>query len=293
MKRMVLGRGLEALIPGAGASGAEEDTSSHSRHGVIFEIPISEIKPNPFQPRQVFDQAKLAELAESIRERGVIQPVVVRATENGYELIVGERRLKAVEKLGMPSIPAVVYDSTSNEESMELALIENIQRENLNAIEEATAYRRLMTECNLTQADVAGRVGKDRSSVANSLRLLSLPEVIQGMVNDGRLSAGQARTLLALQTDTEKIALAEKAIAEGLNVRELEKLVYNNKPARKLKLAESRSAQVVSVEEVLKRKFGTKVSINQKKKGGKIIFEYYTNDDLNRILDLFGAIETQ
>lgn len=288
MKRLALGKGLEALIPGAAAEESELEIPGPN---IIRDVPLDRIKPSPYQPRVNFDSAKLAELAQSIKERGVIQPVVVRTSGEEYELIVGERRLKAAESLGRTTIPALVLDTVSNEESMELALIENVQREDLNPIEEATAYHRLLTECNLSQADVATKVGKDRSSVANSIRLLSLPKKIQEMIVDGKLSAGHARALLAVEIDSEKIALAEKVTAREMSVRDLEKLVYSDKSHRRTRPIKLRSAQIVSVEDELKRKMGTKVTIHQRRKGGRIVIEYYSTDDLERILSIMGVLE--
>jgi ParB family chromosome partitioning protein len=289
MKRIALGKGLEALIPGAAST--ESVTSDGKLSRSVIDLPLERIKPNPFQPRQVFDPARLAELVESIKESGLIQPLVVRKMGEEYELVVGERRLKAIEKLEWPTAPSLIIDSASNETVMEMALIENIQREDLNPIEEANAYYRLITECNISQADVAARVGKDRSSVANSIRLLSLPDRVKEFLINGKLSAGHARALLAIDNDAEKVALAEKFIAEGLPVRELEKIAYADKPRRKSKKEILKSAQVESIEESLKRKFATKVSINQKRKGGRIVIEYYSDDELNRLLEMFGVLE--
>ena len=293
MKRSALGKGLGALIPGAATNADDNNVTEIISPNMIHELPVEKIKPSPFQPRLVFDSAKLAELAQSISERGVIQPIVVRATGDFYELIVGERRLRAIESLGRTTIPAIIIESLSNEEAMELTLIENIQREDLNAIEEAKAYQRLMTECNMAQAEVAERVGIDRSSVANSVRLLSLPAIIQEMVSQEKLTPGHARTLLALNTDSEKIALAEKVIAHDLSVRQLEALVYINKTPRKKVQIRQRSVEIVSIEENLKRKLGTKVLIDQRKKGGRILIEYYSNDELERLLEIFGIAENR
>jgi ParB family chromosome partitioning protein len=281
MKRIALGKGLEALIPGAAST--ESVTSDGKLSRSVIDLPLERIKPNPFQPRQVFDPARLAELVESIKESGLIQPLVVRKMGEEYELVVGERRLKAIEKLEWPTAPSLIIDSASNETVMEMALIENIQREDLNPIEEANAYYRLITECNISQAD--------RSSVANSIRLLSLPDRVKEFLINGKLSAGHARALLAIDNDAEKVALAEKFIAEGLPVRELEKIAYADKPRRKSKKEILKSAQVESIEESLKRKFATKVSINQKRKGGRIVIEYYSDDELNRLLEMFGVLE--
>jgi ParB family chromosome partitioning protein len=291
MKRLALGKGLEALIPAATDSDEGIVTSDLSGQRAILEIPVERIAASPFQSRQAFDPGKLAELAESIKERGVIQPVVVRAVNDTYELIAGERRLKAVQKLNRPTIPAVIVESVDNETAMELALIENLQREDLNPIEEASGYHRLITECNLSQADVAARVGRDRSSVANTIRLLSLPGELQDMLIDGSISAGHARALLAVPDNSEKIALAYRVAKEDLSVRQLEHLVYADKTIRKPRTPRPRSAQIASVEESLKRKLATKVTITQKRKGGKITIEYYSVDELNRLLEFFGVME--
>ncbi len=292
MKRLALGKGLEALIPGATAPDDKDVISDSPGQRVILEIPIEKIKASPFQPRQAFDSGKLAELAESIKERGVIQPVVVRPVNDTYELIAGERRLKAIQKLGRRTIPAIVIKSIDNETAMEMALIENLQREDLNPIEEASGYHRLITECKLSQADVAARVGKDRSSIANAIRLLSLPGELRNMLIDGSISAGHARALLAITANSEKISLAKRVAKEDLSVRHLERLVYADKTIRKLRPARQRSAQIASIEESLKRKLATKVTITQKRKGGRITIEYYSVDELNRLLELFGVMES-
>jgi ParB family chromosome partitioning protein len=290
MKRLALGRGLEALIPDATA-GDEKDVTIDTSSNQVRAIPLEQIKPGPFQPRRTFDPAGLAELAESIKERGMIQPIVVRAVDDTFELVAGERRLRAVEKLGWESIPSLVLDAIDNEAAMEIALIENLQREDLNPVEEASAFNRLMTECNLSQADVAARVGKDRSSVANSLRLLSLPEKIKEMLIEGSLTSGHARALLALPGDSEKIEMAARVAKEDLSVRQLEKIVYRDDKTIRARKPKPRPAQIASIEESLKRKLGTRVSITQKRKGGKITIEYYSDDELNRLLELFGVME--
>jgi ParB family transcriptional regulator, chromosome partitioning protein len=287
MKR-VLGKGLEALIPTADTGEPKSAVETSTNTNDIHEIPIAKVKPSPFQPRVAFDPARLSELAQSISTRGVIQPIVVRARDGGYELIVGERRLRAMELLGRTMIPAIVYDILSNEEAMELTLIENIQRENLNPIEEAGAYHRLLTEFNLSQADLAARVGKERSSISNAIRLLSLPSEIQELISGGKLSAGHARALLTLATDSEKITLAQRVVAQEMSVRDLEKLVYADKPTRRTSRIRLRSAQVQALEEELKKKLGTKVMLTQRKKGGRITIEYYSNDELERLLAFFG-----
>jgi ParB family chromosome partitioning protein len=292
MKRTALGRGLDALIPGVPASENEDAAAEDQGRAAIREIPVDRITPNPHQPRRSFDPVRLAELAESIKEQGVIQPVVLRQVDDTYQLIVGERRLRAVEKLGWEKIPSLVLESVSNETALELAIIENLQREDLNPVEEASAFNRLMTECSLTQEEVAARVGKERSSVANSLRLLTLSEKIQKMLIDGSITAGHARALLAVPLQSEREELAERAAKSGMSVRELEKSVYSRKTARKTKAAGERSAQILSIEESLKRKLATRVTITKKRKGGKITIEYYSIDELNRILEIFGVLES-
>jgi ParB family transcriptional regulator, chromosome partitioning protein len=287
MKR-VLGKGLEALIPGAGA---EETIVSEPVSGLslIREIDLGSIKPSPFQPRVTFDNVRLYELAQSIEARGVIQPIVVRTVGEKFELIVGERRFRAMEMLGRATVPAIVIDSISNEEAMELTLIENIQREDLNPVEEAHAYYRLITDCNLSQTDVAAKVGKERSSIANSVRLLSLPKEVLDLLSENKLSAGHARALLAIPSDSDKIALASRTVLEDLSVRDLEKIVYADKSQRKASRPKLRSPQVISIEESLKRQLGTKVILTQRRKGGQITIEYYSNDELERILQLLGV----
>ena len=195
-----------------------------------------------------------------------------------------------MEKLGRPTIPAVVYDIISNEEAMELTLIENIQREDLNPVEEARAYYRLMTECNLSAPEVAAKVGKERSTVANAVRLLTLPEEILQMLYAGSLTAGHARSLLAVPSDAEKIALAKKVIAGVMSVRDLERAVYADKRIKRLHghKTKIRSVDIMAVEDLLRRKFGTKVEIRPGRKGGKIYIEYYSNEELDRLLEFFG-----
>jgi ParB family transcriptional regulator, chromosome partitioning protein len=286
--KKVLGKGLEALIPTSATGESKTAVETSETTSDIREIPIAKIKPSPFQPRVIFDPARLSELAQSISTRGVIQPIAVRAIDGGFELIVGERRLKAMEMLGRTVIPAIIYDILSNEEAMELTLIENIQRENLNPIEEAGAYHRLLTEFNLSQADLAARVGKERSSISNAIRLLSLPSEIQELLSSGKISAGHARALLTLSTDSEKITLAQRVVAQEMSVRDLEKMVYADKPSRKTTRIRLRSAQVMALEEELKKKMGTKVILTQRKKGGRITIEYYSSDELERLLAYLG-----
>jgi ParB family transcriptional regulator, chromosome partitioning protein len=290
MKR-VLGKGLEALIPSGTDSETIITTSDTTGLNLVRDIPLANIKPSPFQPRVNFDSVRLYELAQSIEARGVIQPIVVRPIDDKFELIVGERRLRAMEILGRATVPAIVIESISNEEAMELTLIENIQREDLNPIEEAQAYYRLITECNLSQSDVAAKVGKERSSVSNAIRLLSLPQDILDLLSDGKLSAGHGRALLTLSDDAEKIALAGRVVLEEMSVRDLEKIAYADKSPKKNAKVRLRSPQVLAIEDTLKRHLGTKVSLVQRRKGGRITIEYYSNDELERLLGIFGVKE--
>jgi ParB family chromosome partitioning protein len=282
MKRVALGRGLDALIPSNVASGQKD----------IHEIEIGRIKSNPDQPRKMFDEGKIGELAQSIQEKGLIQPVVVRKSGDGFELIVGERRLRALQQLQLEVIPAIVYDQLSKRETMEMALIENLQREDLNPIEEAEAFRVLLQEYGLSQEDLAARVGKDRSSIANSLRLLTLPEKVRHYVLEKKLSAGAARVILAVPGEKEKIELAEKAIRENYSVRELEKIVYGDGKKRVGRRSVVKSPHLLSIEESLKRHLQTKVLITPRKKGGRIIIDYYGNDGLTRILEKLNLLES-
>jgi ParB family chromosome partitioning protein len=279
MKRVALGRGLDALIPGAEPVIEKDDRKD------IFDIEITRIKPNPYQPRRKFDDAKIAELAESIKQKGLIQPIVLRRFGDDYEVVVGERRLRAAQSLGLEKIPAIVYEEVSKQEMMELALVENIQRESLNPIEEAEAYRILIQECGITQTEVADRVGKDRSSIANTIRLLGLPEKLRQMVADETISEGHARVILAVPGEKEKIELALKAVKEGLSVRDLERIVYGQ--PRKIRRQQKKilSAELSAIEEAFKKKLRTKVTIKPLAKGGRITIEYFDDDSLSRILD--------
>lgn len=287
MKRVALGRGLDALIPGAEPLIEKEDRKD------IFDIEISRIKPNPYQPRRMFNETKIAELAESIKQKGLIQPLVLRRAGDDYEIVVGERRFRAAQALGLEKVPAIVYEEVSKQEMMELALVENIQRESLNPMEEAEAYRILIQECGITQTEVADRVGKDRSSIANTLRLLGLPERVRQMVADESLSEGHARVILAAPGEKEKIELALKAVKEALSVRDLESLVYG-KPHRIRRSAKAvLSAELAAIEEAFKKKLRTKVTIKPLAKGGRIAIEYYDDESLSRILDELSIFDAE
>ncbi|MDS1029840.1 ParB/RepB/Spo0J family partition protein [Bacillota bacterium LX-D] len=294
MAKKGLGRGLGALIPTSVDNDEELDEKNSSQ---ILELDIKEIMPNKFQPRRDFNQSALEELALSIKEHGVVQPIVVRKKNNKYELVAGERRWRASQIAGLKTIPAVIKDY-SEQEITEIALIENIQREDLNPIEEAWAYKVLLEEFNLTQEELAQKVAKSRSYLANSLRLLNLPEKIKEFVIDGKISTGHARALLILP-EAGQIKLAEKIVSEGLTVRDTEKLVksvqllnaeqHEEKP-KKNNNRQNYDPEIAALEEKLKQFFSTKVNLIHKHKKGKIEIEYYNKEDLNRILELLQIL---
>lgn len=288
VKRRALGRGLGALIP----QGTTANPPPTDRR-----VPVAEIRPNPHQPRRYFDDARLAELADSIKQQGILQPLIVRKAEQGYELVIGERRLRAAQKAGLDRVPVIIKEVT-DAESMEMALVENIQREELTPIEEALAYRQLMEELRLTQEEVASRVGKSRPVITNLLRVLTLPDEIKEEVDRGNLSVGHARTLLSLVTPEQQVAMARRIMRQGLSVRETETLV-----AQTVAQPLSESAPVLveqhptkepvirhdihigALEDELIRTLGTKVRLRPKKKGGRIEIEYYSNEELEGILN--------
>jgi len=275
-----LGRGLGALIPSA------ESKNEARPEATPLEIAVDRITPSPFQPRRTFDEAKLEELAGSIRNQGIIQPLVVRRKDDGYELIAGERRWRAAMKAGLSRVPVVIREA-SDHEALQLALVENLQREDLNPIEEASGYRRLQEEFHWSQEEMADRVGKSRPAIANSLRLLSLPIEIQQEVAAGNLPAGQARALLGLHTEPLIISASREVIAKGLSTRETEKMVRHLLVGRKRRrLTPLLDADLKSVVEDLQRALGTRVRLIPKPRTskGKIEIEYYTLPDLERII---------
>lgn len=276
-----LGRGLSALIP------AVPDTVKEGHdHRAPFEVPVDHISPSPFQPRRTFDEAKIAELAASIRNQGIIQPLVVRPKNDGYELIAGERRWRAAMKAGLIRIPVVVRDA-SDHEALQLALVENLQREDLNPIEEANGYRRLQEEFHWSQEEMAERVGKSRPAIANSLRLLALPAEVQQEVAAGNLPAGQARALLGLHTEPLIISACRDIIAKGLSTRETEQMVRLLVTGRKRRRgAPLLDPDLKSIAESLQRALGTRVRLIPKARStkGKIEIEYYAASDLERII---------
>ena len=282
--RRRLGRGLEALL------GPTRDEAE--REGSLVELAIGEIRPNPFQPRQDVDPAALEELKASIRQAGLLQPVVVRPIpggNGGYELIAGERRLRACQALGWERIPAVKRE-VDDRTVLTLALIENLQRDDLSPVDEARGYERLIAEFNLAQQDVADAVGRDRSTVANALRLLKLPAAVLTMLHDGRLSVGHARALLALDDPRRATTLAREAVAQGLSVREIEDRVRGGRaPVRRprLKRGVGQAPEVRRVEDALRRRLGSDVRVTLRAKGkGQIHVAFYSNDDLARLLEI-------
>jgi len=251
---------------------------------ILKEIDIAAISPNPFQPRVDFNQETLSELAQSIIEKGILQPILVTQKANGYELVAGERRVRAAEMAGYKQIPALIMEGLSKEAIIELALIENLQRENLDPIEEAKAYERLLGECNLTQEEIAQRVGKSRSVVANSLRLLTLPPGIQNKISSGEITPGHARTLLNLADQEAQVRLAERMADEKMTVRSAEKLILKRRAARR---APELPAEAEDMQRELQQHLATKVRIHRNQKArGRIEIHFYSDLELQRLLDL-------
>jgi ParB family transcriptional regulator, chromosome partitioning protein len=280
-----LGRGLEALL---GSVSREQAQAS----GSLRELPVDNIVPNPFQPRTHINETELAELASSIEASGLLQPVVVRPHNGKYELIAGERRWRAVQRLGWPKIPAVIKEA-DDQTLLTLALIENLQRDDLSPIDEAAGYLRLSEEFHLPQAEIARLVGRDRSTVANLLRLLRLPESIKGLLRQRRLSEGHARALLAVSDEGTMVRLADQAVNEDWSVRELETRAKEAAPpqtapnGRTRPLQKMPSADVRRVEDALRKRLGTDVRLTSRRRGrGFLSISYYSNDDLARVLEL-------
>ncbi len=282
-----LGRGLSALIP------ERSDTDIQEENKKLVDIEIALLRANPYQPRFKFDPQALEELKASINEKGIIQPITVRKVNDYYELVAGERRLRAVAELGLKKIPSYIINVETKEEMLELALIENVQRERLNPIEQATAFQRLIDECNLTQDEVAQKIGKERTTVTNIIRLLKLPESIQDSVQKGEISTGHARALLAVDDAAVQNQICKKIIKNGLSVRKVEKLVneLTEIPKKNPSAKPKRSVFIQKVEEDLQELFGTKVNVRSRKEGGIIEVEFYSPEDLNRILEIFEKID--
>jgi ParB family chromosome partitioning protein len=298
-----LGKGLAALIrptaevekPELHRETPKVQTAVRETEGVSL-ILLSQIKPNPFQPRADFDEVALDELKKSIQEKGIIQPVTVRRKGDGYELIAGERRVRASIEAGLTEIPGYVIDVKTDEEMLELALIENLQREYLNPIEIAISYQRLITECNQTYEEIAQRIGKDRTTVINFLRLLKLPPTVQQSLRKGELTAGHARALLSIPDEKRQTKVFQKILKSGLNVRQVEKIVrdFNKKPeVGKFKVQTSGMTEFSDLEEKLRQVFGTKVKISSRGEGkGEVVIDYYSILDLERLIELFMIIKS-
>lgn len=279
MNRKALGKGINALIPEFEMGVPEVGLSSAK------DLSVDEISPNRMQPRSFFDDKKLEELVASIEEYGILQPVVVQKANSGYELIVGERRWRASKKLGLKKIPAVIRE-VSDEQSLEIAIIENIHRQDLNPIEEAEAYARLSSEFALTQEMVANKVGKSRATVANTLRLLNLSEILKEDLVSGKISMGHARALLGLENPKNMEALRKEIVKKGLSVRQTEnkaKKLKNDSAEKSNSSTDPKDIFIKDLEKDLARRLGTKVNISPKKNGGKLVVTYYSDDDLERI----------
>ncbi len=303
-----LGRGLGALInpnfdkdtltEKVTVSDAEIKRDDGESIDILAKIPTNNIVPNPYQPRTNFEPGALDELKNSILENGLIQPITVRRVDKHFELISGERRLRASKELGLKDIPAYVIKVDTKEAMLALSLIENVQREDLNPIEIATTYRKLMVECDLSQEEIAKKVGKERSTITNSMRLLKLPNKIQQALINGIISAGHARAILSIEDEGTQLAIFDRIVKEKLSVRNVEKLVKegSTKPQSKKVQADKNSLDYISnasIEGKLREIFGTKVICKQKKDGaGTVSIDFYSEDELERLLELFDSIES-
>ncbi len=277
MVKRGLGKGLEALIP----------KTEHKEKEFVVEMDTESLTPNLFQPRKNFDKEKMEELKDSIKKHGMIQPIIVRKMANGYEIVAGERRLKAAKEIGLKKIPAIIK-SVNNEKSLEIALVENIQREDLNPVEQANAFKRLADEFNLTQQELAEATGKSRALVTNTIRLLKLNPEIQKNISEGKISFGHAKLLLSIEDEEVQKAVCNRIIASGLSVRDTERLIKNIGKVQKkqFKVENITIEHFPEAEERLRDVLGTKISIIYDGKRGKINIEFYNKEDLRRIVDL-------
>ncbi|WP_010246633.1 ParB/RepB/Spo0J family partition protein [Acetivibrio cellulolyticus] len=277
MNKKGLGKGLGALI-----STANEETENG-----IMELRVNEIEPNVGQPRKKFDDEKLIQLSDSIKQHGIVQPIIVRKEENIYKIVAGERRWRAARMAGLTNVPVILKD-ISNKQVMEMALIENIQREDLNPIEEAEAYERLINEYKMTQEELSKSIGKNRSTIANIIRLLALGEKVKEYLINGEISSGHARALLSIEDKEMQEKVCSEIIEKNLNVRDTESLVKKLLAQKKeVKKVINEDENIVQIEDELKKILGTKVKLFNNNKKGKIMIEYYSNDELERILDIF------
>lgn len=279
MSKMKLGKGLNALIP-------DDIDVSDRKKFVVIEA--EKIAANPDQPRRDFDEDSLKNLADSIMKNGILQPLVVKAVNGNFQIVAGERRFRAAKMIGLEKLPAILVEGLSRLEQMQMALIENLQREDLNIMELADGYTRMIQEHGLTQDELAAKLSKNRTTITNTLRLLHLPEDIQRLIRDGKISGGHARTILALESEKEQLELARKIVDENLSVRVLEELVYGKKRKKRGKSLKLRkiAPEIADAETRLKRHLGTKVALKRGLKKGKIEIEFYSDSDLNRILDI-------
>ena len=303
VKKSGLGKGLDSLIPSAGAKKSNPAKSDVKKEVVVEKVvkkeevmlKITEVEPSREQPRKNFNEDALLELADSIKQFGIIQPLIVQKQDDYYEIIAGERRWRAAKLAGLKEVPVIIKNYTE-QERVEIALIENIQREDLNPIEEALAFRRLLTEFELKQDELAERVSKSRTAVTNSMRLLKLDERVQQMVVDEKISTGHARALLAVEDKEQQYTLANKIFDEKLSVRETERLMKNFQKEKENKKSQKTENEFIykGIEEKIKMILGTKVTVNHKKNNkGRIEIEYYSNEELERIMDLLESIHQE
>jgi len=277
-KRKALGRGLAALIP-------EPEGEAQAGAGAATLAPVDRLDPNPFQPRSAIDPERLAELAASIRASGIVQPILVRRRGERYQIIAGERRWRAAQALGLASVPVTLRD-VPDEQLLELALVENVQREDLTPLEEAQAFQRMQSELGLTQEEIARRVGRDRTTIANTLRLLRLPRELRELVGQGALDAGHARALLALDAVPDQLALGREAARKGLSVREVERRVALLRAPRAGRAGARKDPNTAAAEERLRRTLGTRVEIRRRGKGGVVRVLFKNEAELQRLFEL-------
>lgn len=279
MNKMKLGKGLSALIPN------DIDVSDRKK---FIVVETDRITPNPDQPRREFNESSLKDLADSITQNGILQPLLIKSVNGDFQLVAGERRFRAAQMIGLERVPAILVEGLSRMEQMQLALIENLQREDLNVMELAEGYSRMINEYGLTQDDLARKVSKNRSTITNTLRLLNLPDEVKELIRGGKISGGHARTILALNSEREQLEVARKIIDENLSVRVLEELIYGKKRKKRGKSLKLRKLppDLADAETRLKRHLGTRVNLKRGLKKGKIEIEFYSDSDLTRILEL-------